>query len=337
VAVNVRQRQIANDEERSELHQIAYQRLPVCGATYSSVAQAITSLEGPLELRFHSDDENGRWRSPEVLLEWGIPAVRYADRDYTLLRSVEAPALTSRPASGAAAAILDVTEHAHDGASSIQILLTDAATSRQLFEQTWTQPTKDAPFCPLLIDPTGPQDPPRKQMMQALNIAPSAAVAGLSFDQYWAVMGKRPKLQVLSRSSGERGEQSTNCPATVGWAGSKPSALHMSFDPFKINDTHYYIHDKFTVSFRCEGERVYFYESWGGGDGKAGEELVEARSMTDFHLLWSRKFPLELIGDNVSGSKIQIRSISPSDSGIKIDFLDAVSGKSIMVELSELQ
>ena len=95
--------------------------------------------------------------------------------------------------------------------------------------------------------------------------------------------------------------------------------------------------DRFTVGFRCEGERVYFYRSWGGEDAKPGSELVEARSLSDFHLLWSTKFPLELIGNNVSNSKINIRSITSSNSGIKIDFLDARSGRSLVVLLPDVR
>jgi len=248
--------------------------------------------------------------------------------------------ITSRPSSGQAAAVLDLSSQTHDDSMTIHVSLTDTATRRRVIDQTWTQLAPKTPMCPEFIDAPSPAEQPRKLIIQALSIGPLAADKfdwsdRSTFDRYWAVMGKRLQWQLVSRSSGDRGRQDiTNCPADVGWGEQNTRAPSVGFDPFRINQTFFYHQDKFTVRFRCEGDRIYFYRSW--ADGNPGTFSIESRSLADFHLLWAGKIALELVGPDTQPIALQVRSATTSASGVKVDIVDPVSGKSVVVNLPDV-
>jgi hypothetical protein len=340
--VNAYDRKIGNVQERAALNRVAFKRIAICGAPEPVVTATLENLGGPLEVRMTSGREVRPWDSPEVLLEWGIPVVRYQDRDYSLLDSSEASIVKSTPASGPAAAVLSVSRLPED--DSIHLSLSDAATGRRLVAQTFTQAKPDAGMCPRYSASPGPADQPRKVLAQALHLSASAPKQDLlDFDHYWAIEGKLLAAQLLARGTELPGRPpSTNCPANIGWRNKNEGNLQLSFDPFQVEQTLFYSHDRFTNNVRCEANRVYFYRAWSGeapGQTAAkasGTVQIEARSLPDFRLLWAGKVPLDDVQRETQPRSIEIRSIQPTPTGVAIELHNVDTGRWTKVQLPDV-
>lgn len=163
----VQDRVNANAQEKERLSRVVFKRGPVCTAN-TAIAMTQLRLNGPLELI--SDSNEFLFYNAEQLLNWGIPVVRFRDEDYYIGIIADKPKITSRPAHGQSAAILESNSlrasgnKSFTGYTSLKMYSPDRKVI--VFEQSWNREHSGI-YCPDFHSFPKENEQPRKLIMSA--------------------------------------------------------------------------------------------------------------------------------------------------------------------------
>ncbi len=337
----------ANPSEAKRLEFIAFKRGKVCSLPDPVVANPIRNFSGPLEVVIDNNALFAKYPFGQIkeLLAWGIPVVRMAGTDYTMVNG----ALSSVTATGRPTAFLAVTEsHSH----SIHARLLETATDRVVFDQTWTReipPLNEQHYCP---DYDNAPSQPKHLLMQALGIqvaeSPSKVeerqppatqqLKGTIIDQREGGMtrAKRYALWKEAHPGQNFGLPShelfnANCPADIGWDGKNYESSSNTGWPFRVKEKAYYLGSREHYNATCDGEFVYLYSS----QSLRGQlsMFIEKRDLRDFQQLWVAIINISDNDDGGLDNTLKVSAVSNVSHGMTIEMVNEDSGKILVVEV----
>lgn len=332
-------RKQANSVERERLSGLVFKRGPVCGTNEPSVQQPLGRDSGPVEVKLSEGAYAGNshpFNKPTDLLQWGIPVVRVAGRDYSYAPAGDGQILTSVPASTPVAAVLAVAVSAVEGRLQIGAKLVEQPTERTVFDQVWRQEAQGARYCPDYSGFPREGEQPRKLMSEALAVhSPPAGVQG-QVARPREPADNRVNAVILSNTDGPGlTEQSNhlparsvagqgtgagarrpwignrNCPDNVGWDGWGSEGSPVRLDtgwPFMVGERAFYPGHRERYNALCSGDHAYLFFGV-ARDGKY-YLTIEKRRLSDFHQAWA--------GIVV----IQDQLLSTGDDVLKVDTVD---------------
>lgn len=313
-------RKIANAIELTRLSGVAFKRGPVCGASEPSVSQSLGQIAGVVELKLSTGSAYAStypFERVRRLLDWGIPIVRFAGRDFSLVAGADGQVLTSVPASTPAIATLFVFAVSAQAEHQISAKLVEQATGRVVFDQTWKSEAQGARYCPDYANFPKADAQPRKVLTEALGVQaletenPPPVVAPNRVNG--VLIGEVDAPIVPAQSSGTNGTLSwkgnTNCPATVGWTGSppiRPEGLDTGW-AFVVGEKAYYLGSRERYYALCEEGHVYLYS----GRRERGKYYltIEKRRLSDFHRAWSGIVQIESTLLAAAGVDVKIATV----------------------------
>jgi hypothetical protein len=294
----------ANTAERTRLEGLAFKRGAVCSVEDPTVLKPVVT-QGALEVVLPKDELAAYpFNGPRRLLDWGIPKVRFGDRDFYYEVGPVSNTLVTVPATEPPASRLFVSRSFENGLEKITATLVAVSGERVVFEQAWvTEAQGGSRFCPSFSSsPSGDQQP-RKLLLDALHIAtrpPEKAHTKTNADNRATatitsskVSEYRPALEPNGSASDPRPPGSLNwrgnqnCPSDVGWGGAvtkNDSARLDSGWPFFIGSKAYYLNNRNEYSALCQGEFAFLYNSTNSDDKSYLQ--IEKRSLRNFEILW---------------------------------------------------
>lgn len=332
-------RKHANSVERERLSGLAFKRGPVCGADEPSVQQPLGRNSGPVEVRLSEGAYAGSsypFNKPTNLLQWGIPVVRVAGRDYSYAPAGDGQILTSVPALTPVAGVLAVAVSELEGRLQISAKLVEQSTERTVFDQVWRQEAQGARHCPDYSAFPREGEQPRKLMSEALAVhSPPSGVQGQvarprkpTDNRVNAVIvsnidgpglteqsNQHPARSVVGQGTGAGARRpwkgNKNCPDNVGWDGWGSEGSPVRLDtgwPFMVGERAFYPGPRERYNALCAGDHAYLFFGV-GRDGKY-YLTIEKRRLSDFHQAWA--------GIVV----IQDQLLSTGDDVLKVDTVD---------------
>ncbi|WP_158289020.1 hypothetical protein [Rubrivivax albus] len=216
----------ANTADGERLRQVAFKRGAVCNIEQPRAGESTALGDGPLEVRTLDGSSRLAYPFNDVrdLLNWGIPTVRAAGRDYSFAFAGDELVLTSVPAVGPPAATLVVDPGTPQNKYAITVSLETGQPGDEPFRFTWT---KDRGYgngyCPDYATLPRPGEQPREMLEQALALGPQASRAAVFNTRHEQEMKRRndeSKGPVMATFLGESGvprsEPSLDVPGQSG-------------------------------------------------------------------------------------------------------------------------
>lgn len=306
----IQDRRNANIEERERLSGLAFKRTAVCDVEEPTVSQPVRPSTGPVEIRFVEGLNSGRlspFDDVARLLEWGIPFVRVAGRDYSYVLAGEERLLTSVPASTASASTLFLSASDVNGQHQLNAKLVEHATGRTVFDQVWKIEGASSRYCPAFSSYPMEDAQPRKVLTEALAVQappaegrPQTAQKRQSSDNRVSaeivedseesvpaapVARRSPSMSIEVLPVGDRRSWQGNksCPDHIGWEGhASASPVRGSTGwPFMVGDTAFYPGQRDRYYALCAGDHAYLYS----GTARKGQYhlQLEKRRLPDFY------------------------------------------------------
>lgn len=165
-------KQLANDDERKLLQDVAFKRGKVCTAAAPKANKSIAIPTGPVEIVIENKELDAYpIDKPEDLLKWGLPKVRFGNRDYYYESNESGRKVMWVPADSAPAMQLFIKHIKVEGKSQITLKLTVVEGGLVVFDQTWLEEIRGTlGFCPSYNISPREEDQPRKLILEALRI-----------------------------------------------------------------------------------------------------------------------------------------------------------------------
>lgn len=165
-------KQLANEDERKLLQDVAFKRGKVCTAAPPKINESIAIPVGPVEIVIKNKQLDAYpFNKPEELLEWGLPKVRFGNRDYYYQADKSGRKVMWTLADSAPAMQLFINHIKVEGKSQINLKLTEVEGGLVVFDQTWLEEIRETyGFCPLYNISPREEDQPRKLILEALRI-----------------------------------------------------------------------------------------------------------------------------------------------------------------------
>ncbi len=371
----IRDRQHASSAERERLSGLVFKRGPVCGAGEPAVLQPLGHALGPVEVRLPGDMQAADtpalerlkrlpsavdaspFDRPTSLLQWGLPVVRVAGRDYSYTQAGDDQILTSVPASAPAAAILSVSVFTLQGRRQIGAKLVEQATGRMVFDQVWKQEAAGPRYCPDYSAFPDEGQQPRKLVAEALGVqVRSAHVLGQGAGPTRPT-DNRANAVIVSNTDGLGSTSSgsprptrgaipqgdaagarrlwsgnRNCPENVGWSG-EGVAGRTGVDtgwPFMVGDRAFYPGSRQHHNALCAGSHVYLYS--GTSSNGTYYLSLEKRRLTDFQQTWSGTVVIKdeylAKGDDV----LRVDTVNEEGDGLTIGLAKELTGRTAVVK-----
>jgi len=356
-------RRHANGAERERLSGLAFKRGPVCNAVEPHVQQPLGLNSGPLEVKLSEGVyalSSYPFNQPTALLQWGVPVVRVAGRDYSYIPAGDDKILTSIPASTPAAGVLAVAASDVEGRRQIGAKLIEQATERTVFDQVWRDEAQGARYCPDYSTFPREGEQPRKLMSEALALqSPPAGVQGQLARPRERANNNRATAVIVSNTAGpELREQSNqyaagnadrlgtdagarrpwmgnrNCPNNVGWDGwgsESPVRLDTGW-PFMVGDRAFYpgAYGYEGYNALCAGDHAYLFT--GTASGGKYHLYLERRNLADFRRAWSGVVVIEGQGLAVRDNAMKVDSVDEGTEGLTIGLLMEQTGRRLVVK-----
>ncbi|MEQ1527156.1 MAG: hypothetical protein ABL911_10485 [Gallionella sp.] len=357
---------MGNHYEKARLTGVAFKRGEVCKAPEPIAAEPIQNFSGVLEIVMDKNNiktirANYPFRQVKDLLSWGIPIVRYYGNDYQYSSDSESLQVISNPTIGEPTAILYVDS---DGAfGTIKAKLVEVASDRVVFDQTWNDeplPGNTNPkYCPDYHSFPGPEEQPRKLLMQSLDITgkdelhshsaqPKASdniIEGTIIDENENGFGRRKRFEEWRKEAYPDSQDlrftnpdafhnwfNTNCARDTGWDGSKPDSQQETGWAFMVHGKAYYPENRSGKNYAfCTGEKAYLYIGSMRNDKKYALNVVK-RTLTDFRQTWSGVILIPGFSPTTRDNVLEIQEVKENNQSITFKLVDEDSGKVIIVQ-----
>jgi len=356
----IQDRTHANGIERERLSGLAFKRGPVCRAAEPSVQQPMGRNSGPVEVKFSEGAYSGieyPFNRPTDLLEWGIPIVRFAGRDYSYASAGDGKVLTSVPASTPPAGVLAVAVSVVEGRQQIGAKLVEQYSERTVFDQVWRQEAQGVRYCPdySIFPKEGEQ--PRKLMSEALSVqSPPSGVQGQvarprepADNRVNAVILSNTVGPGLAESSNQQPARSVegqgnvasarrpwmgnrNCPSHVGWDGWGAAGSPVSVNtgvPFMVGDRAFYPGYRDSFKALCEGDHAYLF--FGVVRGDKYYLTIEKRMLSDFRQVWSGIVVIQDQFLATGNDVLQVDKVDEGADGLTISLTKEQTGRHAVI------
>lgn len=304
-----RDRSHANDAELSRLSGLVFKRGEVCSAPEPKIYSQLDHAGGAIEVLVENNVLTAYpFNGPNQLLDWGVPRVRYGNRDYYFEQLDGKKSIVSDAASGAPVARLLVNHDYLDGRSRIAAKFMALEGGRVLFDQTWLAETRSGErFCPEFSSFPDADSQPRKLLMAAFRRPETSPVQSAKAIPIEKTDIRRVKASILGskeyadrpipnarggvndpRPPGSLGwRNNRDCPKDVGWGGVlvKPDSVRLDAGwPFLIGEKSFYLGRREEYNALCQKDHVYLSAT----TAKDGKNFIhiEKRSLADFHMAW---------------------------------------------------
>ena len=331
----------ANQAELLRLHGLAFKRGAVCAAPEPKAQYQVDISNGVVEVIV----ENGAlsaypFNGPKQLLAWGLPRVRFDDRDYYLEQLDGNLSTVSDAASATPVAQLFVSSGRVDDRSQITAKLVAVGLNLVVFSQTWQAETKSGDrFCPEFSSFPGADIQPRKLVMEAVgggkitpkslpSVAPAkaseisrvtASIVGIKESAGRPIPTGRGGW-IDNRPEGSLGwRNNRDCPKDVGWSGASVKHVSARLDtgwPFRIGEKAYYLGSRDEYNALCQGQFVYL-STTSARDGKNFIN-IEKRSLADFRLAWRAIVVIDKQITPYPRNRLKLSHVAETDTGITL-------------------
>ena len=331
----------ANQAERLRLTGLAFKRGEVCAAPEPKTQSQVDIANGVVEVAI----ANGAlgvypFNGPNQLLEWGVPKVRFDNRDYYVGQLDGKKSTVSDAATGTSVAQLFVSNGYLDGRSHITAKLVAGGGNQVVFNQAWVAETKaNDRFCPEFSSFPSADMQPRKLLMEALRNVEKAPIELPSVTSMKVAEISRISASIVSikeyadrpipnarggwndpRPAGSLGWQNNrNCPKNVGWGGAsvkQTSARNETGWPFVVGEKMYYLGNRDEYNALCQGEFVYI--STTSAQDEKNFIHIEKRSLADFQAAWKVTV---VIGKQITPypqNNLKLSHVSETDKGVTL-------------------
>jgi len=347
---------IANPAERQYLKGILFKHGKICGAQAPVVSNPLTSFRGPLSIVLNQSIPHAVYLYPfnetKNLLEWGIPSIRIANRDYFLKNGQ----VISVPAEGGSHITLYVTEytdeHGHPG--NIRAKLVDTDSGRIIFDQRWEREPYGKNtyiYCPNYSGSPRRDEQPRKILMEALNIEninslkstrnQRIAIQSLTVRIISTTEGGETARDEFERIANEvpfsnkrlRYHKLSNigCPPGIGWDGLSANPSQNIGWPFKIQDKSYYPGKRNAYDAICVGNHVYLYT--GSSAGGIYYLNISKRDLSDFRKSWGYIFVLPKSLETKRDNILKVKDVHDNGSSATLELVNKDTGKIINISV----
>ena len=346
----IHDRLLANSIERERLSGLVFKRDAVCSAVEPTALGSLIDITRPIEVRLASGKNASSsypFNRPTNLLEWGIPIIRVAGRDYSYADTGKGRVLASVPATAIPSGTLAVTDSIINKHRQISVTLDEQPSGRRVFSQTWTEETSGARFCPDYSNfPTNDQQP-KKAIIEALGIRlqPAAArsapgsrepsdnrVNAIKIDQpgsdgWIEFSGQRPLSYLgpnpaLGPNAWPWWPGNRNCPEYVGWDGRRsesPVRLDTGW-PFMVGDKAFYLPGVQQYNALCEGDHVYLYSSF--AQREKSYITIEKRMLLDFRQEWIGSVVIQDKHLPSRDNVLKVQSVEEDGEGVSLKLLN---------------
>lgn len=335
----------ANQAELLRLKGLAFKRLEVCAAPQPKAAAQIDVANGAVEvINANSSSTTYPFNGPEQLLKWGVPKVRFGNRDYYLGQLDGKTTTISDAASGAPFAQLFVTDSVVDGRSQITAKLVDVAKNQVLFNQSWLAETKSTiRFCPEFSSFPRADEQPRRILTEALRVGNASPVelSGITSKKPFEVIRVTAEIKSVKeskerpvpngrggfddpRAAGSLGWQNNrNCPKNTGWGGAavkQTSATVSTGWPFIIGEKMFYLGNRDEYNALCQDEAVYL----SGATAENGKNFIriEKRSLVDFQSAWIVTVVIDKQITPYPQNNLKLKGVSETNSDLTLTLIN---------------
>ncbi len=300
----------------------------------------ICPLEGPIirnkiSLRYPLEVEFERrvypFGSPEKLLEWGIPVVRFRGDDYFYTNVNGENVVTSKIASGPVSAVLLVSSkwNVRTKSNEYKTTLTSADGKTLSFTQTWKPEQDDARHCPEYSTLPRKDEDPRRSLMAALDTKhENKYPMVLNQNNVWDKV-VRMDAEVINKYKVDRTrweEIDIGCPPNYGLIGHRFG--HNMGSEFLIDDKSYYVGE--SPGFRyniCEAGFVYLYKGTRGG--KYYHLAIQKRTMDSFNEKWFISIKIPNDDGRLRENRAKILTIREMETYLVIELIHDATLKAI--------
>lgn len=305
----IKDRQQANVAEKERLRSVVIKRGPVC-----SREPPVGSLATPepAHILEFSAEAGYPFDSPQRLVYWGIPVVRAKGHDYALIGSGRDRMIRITPAEGPPSAILRYIVEGKDdkGRSDIRIWIGMPA-GKTAFDYRWT---RDGPeYCPEYKLTAGPNEQPRKVVMEVLGLASLPVPKALP--NFWDSVHRTTGTVVGREPAGQLPWQHTNigCPPDTGFSYERASRSGIYGTPFFVGRTGYQFANTGHLCV-CSGDAVYIYSS----TRNSGDYFltITRRSLRDLERAWSVN--IKVANADAALQERETRVVSVAEAGDKL-------------------
>jgi hypothetical protein len=339
----------ANGAERRLLSGVAFKRGPVCSIE-AAVERPLPTISGPLELRFATETSSVTpFNQLADILRWGVPAVRFAGRDYSYALEGDDQTLVSIQSEGPAFALLHVGSiyygrHEY-GKREITAKLLDQKDGRTVFEQTWLEEF-GGQYCPDYSLFPDEHEQPRKLLIEALGSpAPFVNVGNPERPVHEASDNRvAAKINILDGAGGPSGNSrplssrrkaNLNCPDGVGltWQSTlarSPVGQRLG-SAFMVGDKGFHAETRNKpTNALCAGEHAYLY-SGSATNGKYYLYL-EKRALADFSQAWAGIVVIDHPTLATPASSLTIESVQEDGRNMTILATHEDTGRQVLLQ-----
>lgn len=276
------------DASASELRYLSLapiKRGPVCKEFVAEPQESIF-LDGPLELQ----GDVYPLSSPNHLLALGIPTVRSAGYDYSLINKDARGRIVVIPSIGEPSAILKIEEKPN---SWIRARMLNAKNGNTLFDQWWIQGGRTGHnYCPDLDkESVSAKEQPWKLIVQALGgskaIQPPASpfLSDTFEDPRTWLDAESVSAQALR--SADPASSNLSCPPEIGLVAENklPTEAFSEIrrgNGFRIGKKVFISGLSTEIQAACHGNGIYLFKITENSEGKSFIAYLQSRSGTDF-------------------------------------------------------
>lgn len=345
----IHDRRIANSFERERLAGIAFKRGAVCRADSHVALQPLQDATGPLELKLKPGSYAYPFNEPIKLLKWGIPVVRFEERDYSYTKTPNGWVLKSVPASTPAAAVLNIDTEINYNRQDIIATLVEVTSGRIVFKQDWRNEKSGARYCPDFSSFPKADEQPRASLIEAFR-SPAPLPESEFNEPSWpepknytvdatvVSQSKLPQAElepaiVTGQSIAQRlsFEKNGNCPVGTGWdfkLNPEQSGLSGVGQAFMVGDTGFLPYLGYYDRAICQENFAYLY--FGTLNRDKYFLNIEKRSLSDFRRIWRGRI---VIGNNLlaNGESLQVKSFEEKADSVLIRVVNKAAGNELLL------